>query len=50
VNEKIADEDTPVTCEWFLLCANEATTTEPHPILGQVPICVRCAEKVAVLR
>lgn len=33
-------------CEWFLLCENEATTTEPHPILGDVPICERCAAKV----
>lgn len=33
-------------CEWFLLCKNEAVTTEPHPILGDVPICQRCADKV----
>ena len=36
-------------CAWFLLCANVATTTEPHPILGNVPICDRCAAKVARL-
>lgn len=21
-----------MTCQWFLLCANPATTTVPHPI------------------
>jgi hypothetical protein len=30
------------TCQWFALCENEATTIEPHPILGVVPICDRC--------
>lgn len=34
-------------CQWFALCENEATTTRPHPILGDVPICQRCDEKVA---
>jgi hypothetical protein len=29
-------------CEWFALCDNLATTTRPHPILGDVPICERC--------
>lgn len=33
----------PAPCEWFLLCANEATTTRPHPVLGDVPCCDRCA-------
>jgi hypothetical protein len=33
-------------CEWFALCANEATTTRPHPILGDVLICERCDEKM----
>lgn len=37
-------------CEWFLLCTNEATTTESHPILGDVPICDRCKEKNAKLK
>lgn len=34
-------------CAWWAGCNNEATTTEPHPILGDVPICDRC---VAMLR
>lgn len=37
-------------CQWFALCENEATTTEPHPILGNVPICARCKAKVAEIR
>lgn len=37
-------------CEWFALCDNPATGTEPHPILGDVPICDRCAAKVAALK
>jgi hypothetical protein len=29
-------------CRWFLKCTNDATTTRPHPILGNVPCCERC--------
>jgi hypothetical protein len=36
----------PVPCQWFALCENVATTTRNHPILGDVPICTRCDEKV----
>lgn len=32
-------------CEWFLLCDNPAVTTQSHPVLGNVPICQRCADK-----
>jgi hypothetical protein len=35
-----------VTCEYFALCVNEADGTVTHPILGQVPTCRRCAEKM----
>ena len=33
-------------CEWFALCTNPATTTEPHVVLGEVPICARCQKKI----
>lgn len=34
------------TCRWFARCDNPATGTRPHPILGDVPICDRCREKI----
>lgn len=33
-------------CRWFVLCENEATSHRPHPILGPVPICDRCDDKI----
>ena len=36
-------------CEWFALCENPATREHPHPVLGSVPICDRCAAKVEAL-
>jgi hypothetical protein len=36
-------------CEWWAMCANEATGTMPHPIIGDVPICDRCRAKVEQL-
>lgn len=36
-------------CEWFALCDHEATGTRSHPVLGEVPICDRCAAKVEAL-
>lgn len=30
-------------CQWFALCDHDATLTVPHPALGDVPACARCA-------
>lgn len=38
-----------VICCQFALCENEATTQRPHPILGAVPTCDRCDEKMEAL-
>lgn len=37
-------------CEWFALCGRPATGSMSHPVLGDVPICDRCREKVEALR
>lgn len=34
---------TDTRCQWFLRCDNAATGTTPHPVLGDVPTCDRCA-------
>lgn len=34
-----------MTCQWYALCPNDAVGTTSHPILGDVPICERCADK-----
>lgn len=33
-------------CMWWALCVNPATQLEPHPIIGDVPICDRCKAKL----
>lgn len=40
-------DDRPIyqLCEWYALCMNAAVGTSKHPILGDVPICSRCAIK-----
>jgi hypothetical protein len=32
----------PMKCQWFIRCMEPAITTIKHPILGNVPCCVRC--------
>ena len=34
-------------CQWHAYCDHPASTTIPHPTLGDVPACGRCADKVA---
>ena len=33
-------------CEWFALCDYPAIGTVAHPVLGDVPVCGRCADKL----
>jgi len=37
------------TCRWFLRCTRSSAGSRRHPVLGLVPICKECAEKVARL-
>lgn len=36
-------------CMVFALCDRPATTTTPHSILGDVPACQRCADRMQEL-
>jgi len=36
------------TCQWFALCTNGTTQGVNHPVLGLVPCCTRCAEKMGM--
>lgn len=33
-------------CEWFARCTRIATETRPHPVLGPVPICTPCQDRM----
>ena len=33
-------------CEWFLMCENQANGVVGHAVLGLVPTCRRCADKL----
>lgn len=35
-----------VVCMWFAKCTNPANGLRDHPILGDVPICQRCDDKI----
>lgn len=36
----------PPYCEWFAKCPNPADGVVQHPVLGAVPTCRRCADKL----
>ncbi|ASR75981.1 hypothetical protein J4U02_gp118 [Mycobacterium phage Aziz] len=40
------DPDYESLCQWFARCGNHANGLRDHPILGPVPICKRCDDKV----
>lgn len=48
ITEKMGKE--PGLCRWFAMCDNQATGTEPHPVLGDVKICDRCKRRLDRLR
>lgn len=35
-------------CMWFVMCTRTAIGTTPHPILGLVAVCQRCADKMSL--
>jgi len=35
-------------CEWFALCDRPAVGTVWHPVLGSVPVCGRCVERLGL--
>ncbi len=39
---------TAVPCLWFALCDHPAIGTVSHPIIGEVPTCQRCADKLGL--
>lgn len=43
------EHDERPECEWFAMCDNRAIGTLPHPVIGPVPICERCANLVGQL-
>lgn len=42
--------DRIVYCEWFALCDHDAAMLRHHQVLGYVPICERCDDKVERIR
>lgn len=39
-------DDELVICEWFALCTYTADGKVHHPVLGWLPCCTRCADKL----
>lgn len=37
-----------VICQWFAMCDQEADRLIIFPILGDIPTCARCAEKLGL--
>lgn len=37
-----------MTCRWFALCDREADGVVEHPVLGDVPTCKRCANRLGL--
>lgn len=37
-----------VQCEWFVMCDQEAAGAVRHPVLGAVPTCQWCADKLGL--
>lgn len=40
------NDERPVACAWFAKCDHPANGLRDHPVLGQVPICQRCDDRV----
>lgn len=36
------------TCRWFALCTRPSAGTVRHPVLGDVPTCQRCADRLGL--
>ena len=37
-------------CHWFGLCGNPGTSTERHFLVGDVPICATCQDKLEKMK
>lgn len=37
-----------LVCEWFAGCTNGTLLVVDHPVLGQVPTCGRCINKMDI--
>jgi len=44
-NSPAGSTDIAPMCEWYALCDHTAIGTVNHPVIGDVPVCQRCADK-----